>query len=406
MASMGRVVEGIGSNRKLVAAKAITFRRTIVIVRLKGRYIAAIVVAGLVLAFIVFRGHSETKKNEASAEKNTISLDAAALKMADIQVIILKPRVLTYLVSAPGEVIPNANLTTKVTTRVPAQVIQRYVQEGQHVKAGQPLVDLSSVDMAKTQGDLLLAAQEWERVKSLGKDAISGKRYSEAQVAYQHAYSTALAYGMTEGEVNEILRSQKPSSAKGEFKLLAPRDGTVFNINFTEGELVETGRVLLQVVEESTVWIDAKLPPDLVRPVAVGDAARMLVSGRTLSGKVIQVHHQLDETTRTRSVRIEVSNLDDALHPGQYVNCQIESGNTKPILALPVDAVLKTSDGDWAVYVERNPGQFQQVEVKMKEVIDNQAVIEGVVSGTRVVTKGTFFIHAELNKSGLSSDGH
>ncbi len=363
-----------------------------------------VIVTGL--TFAISSSYASTNEKTSPTEKNVIALDSAALKMADIQVTVLQPRVLAYLIPAPGEVIPNANLTTKVTTRVPAQVIQRYVQEGQHVKTGQPLVDLSSVDMAKTQGDLLLAEQEWERVKSLGKDAISAKRYSEAQVAYQHAYSTALAYGMTEAEINEIVRAQKPSSAKGDFKLLAPRDGTIFNINFTEGELVETGRILLQVVEESTVWVDAKLPSDLVRPIKIGDAARMIVNGRTLAGSVIQVHHQLDEATRTRSIRLEVPNLDDLLHPGQYVNCQIESGQTKPILALPVDAVLRTADGDWAVYIEKQPGKFQQVEVKMGEVIDNQVIIEGIAPGTRVVTKGAFFVHAELNKQGSDSRGH
>lgn len=376
------------------------------LIKLERKYLVALVIAFLIitsgLIFLIFSGRAPEKENSV-AEKNIIRLDAASLKMADIQVAILQPQVLAYLITAPGEVIPNANLTTKVSTRVPAQVIQRYVQEGQHVKTGQPLVDLSSVDMAKTQGDLLLATQEWERVKSLGKDAISGKRYSEAQVAYQHAYSTALAYGMTESEIAAILRAQKPSNAKGEFKLLAPRDGTVFNLNFAEGELVETGRILLQVVEESTVWVDAKLPPDLAQPVKVGDAARMQVNGKTLNGKVIQVHHQLDETTRTRSVRLEVPNPDDLLHPGQYVNCQIESGYTKPVLAVPVDAVLKTTDGDWALYIEKEPGTFQQVEVKLGDVIDNKAIIEGLKSGTRVVMKGAFFIHAELNKQGFDA---
>ncbi len=367
----------------------------------KAKCIAILVVLELTVSPYCF---SETKID--ISEKNIISLDAASIKMADIQVTQLEPRVLPYLISAPGEVIPNSNLTTKVTTRVPAQVIQRYVQEGQHVKTGQPLVELSSVDMAKTQGDLLLAAQEWQRVKSLGKDAISAKRFSEAQVAYQRAYSTAMAYGMTESEINELLQTQKPSQAKGTFKLLTPRDGTVFNINVTEGEVVEPGRILLQIVEEKTVWVDAKLPPDLVRPVNVGDVARLLLNNRTVTGRVIQIHHQLDETTRTRSVRLEFSNLDDILHPGQYVNCQIQSGQTAPLLAVPVDAVLRTGDGDWALYVEKQPGRFQQVEVKMKEVIDNQAVIEGITAGTRVVTKGAFFVHAELNKKGFDSDGH
>jgi len=346
------------------------------------------------------------KKNETPPDKNTIVIKPASQQIAGITVTVLQPRSLTELITAPGEVIPNANLTTKLTTRVPAQVIQRYVQEGQHVKVGDFLVTLSSVDMAKTQGDLLLAAQDWERVKSLGKDAVSGKRYAEAQVAYQHAYSTAMAYGMTETEVNELLRSQKPSQSKGEFKLSAPRNGTIFNINFTEGELVEAGRVLLQIVDETTVWVDAKLPPDLVQPIKVGDRVQIALNQHSLIGHVIQVHHQLDEITRTRSLRIEVPNTQDVLHPGQFINCKIEAGQTAPVLALPVAAVLRTPDGDWAVYVEKQPNQFQRVEVNVKQVIDGQAIIEGVPAGTCVVTQGAFFVHSEMNKAGFNAPGH
>lgn len=366
------------------------------------------IITSLVVGLTVFIScYAQDHKEAASSdEKNIIVLDPASLKMADIEVVNLEAKTIPYLIPAPGEVIPNANLTTKVTTRVAAQVVQRYVQEGEHIKAGQPLVVLSSVDMAKTQGELLLAAQEWERAKSLGKDAISGKRYSEAQVAHQQAYSTALAYGMTETEINQLLLTHKPSQAKGEFKLLAQRGGTVFNINFTEGELIEIGRILLQIIDESTVWVDAKLPPTLVTPVKVGDSARLQISSKLLTGRVIQVHHQLDETTRTRSIRLEMPNVDDLIHPGQYVNCQIESGMTTPVLAVPVDAVLRTADGDWAVYVEKQPGRFQQTEVKMAEVIDGHAVIEGVPPGTRVVTKGAFFVHAELNKKGFDAHGH
>lgn len=358
-----------------------------------------------IFSLLPMMGYSATTQENIST-KNELILNKEAQQAAGIVVTKLQPQVIKASVLAPGEVIPNAKLTNKVTTRVAAQVIKRRVQEGEHVKKNQILATFSSVDMAKVQGDLLLAAQEWQRVKSLGKEAISGKRYSEAQVAYQHAYSTALAYGLTEEEINELLRTQKTPQEKGEFNLLAPRDGTIFNINFTEGELVEPGRILLEVVDESIVWINAKLPPDLVRPVKVGDLAQINVSGRNLAGSVIQIHHQLDEITRTRSLRIEVANIDDVLHPGQYVNCQIEGGETSPVLALPVGAVLRTSDGDWAIYVENKPNYFQQVEVKVVENIDGHVVIEGIPSGMSVVTKGAFFVHSQLNKQGLGIDGH
>lgn len=373
--------------------------------KLNIRYTIAIFIILLLSMIWIFITNNPTEvTQEKSMVKNIIVLNADAMKMAGIQVSTLKPRILTYFINAPGEVIPNANLTTKIAARISSLVIRRYVQEGEHVKSGQPLVDLSSVDMAKTQSELILAALEWERVKSLGKDAISAKRYSEAQVGFQHAYSMALAYGMTEPEINNLLQTKKPSQANGEYKLLAPHDGTVFNLNLTDGELVEIGKVLLQIVQEKIVWVDAKLAPDLVRPIDIGDNVRVEVSGKILSGKVIQIHHQLDETTRTRLVRIEIPNPDDLLHPGQFLNCQIESGHTQAVLALPIDAVLRTADGDWAVYVEKKPGHFQQVEVKIIEVIDNQAIIQGVASGTRVATKGAFFIHSELNKSGFGTD--
>lgn len=351
----------------------------------------------------------EQKAPETKAGKNeskVIIIDENSQKAAGIVVTTIEPKPITTYITAPGEVIPNADSTTKITTRVPAQVIKRDVQEGQHVKENQILATMSSVDMAKVQGNLLLAYQDWVRVKTLGPDAVSGKRYSEAQVNYQNAYSTALAYGMTESEVSQLLKTQKVTQAKGEFNLLAPRSGTAFNINFTEGELVDPGRILLQVVNESSVWIDAKLPPTITQSIQQNTAAKIIAGNRDLMGRVIQVHHQLDETTRTRSIRIEVNNSEDLLHPGQFVNCQIETGQTKPVLSVPENAVLRTADGDLAVYVEKKQNEFEAVEVKVVETINNHSVIEGLQSGMRVVTENAFFIHSEMSKKGFDAHGH
>lgn len=341
-----------------------------------------------------------------SPSNNTIILSNASLKMANIKITKLQFQTLPVIISAPGEVVPNANLTTKVTTRVSAQVIKRYVQEGEHIKAGQPLVMLSSVDMATTQSDLLLAFQEWERVKSLGQDAVSAKRYSEAQIAYQRAYSTALAYGMTEDEIKELIKTQKPHKANGDFQLLASRDGTIFNINFNEGELIEAGRILLQIVNESTVWVNAKLPPYVTREIKAGNEVQITLNNRTLNGQVIQVHHQLDEITRTRGIRIEIVNSEDLLHPGQFVNCIIKVGKTEPVLAVPSDSLVRTDDADQAVYIEKAPNEFQAAEVKVIETIDGQSIIAGIPAGTPIVTQGAFFIHSEFNKQGFGTEGH
>ena len=74
--------------------------------------------------------------------------------------------------------------------------------------------------------------------------------------------------------------------------------------------------------------------------------------------------------------------------------------------AVPESAVLRTADGDWAIYVEIKPNHFKQVEVKLIETINAQAVIEGVKAGTRVVTKNAFAVHSERLKAGFKTHNH
>ncbi|HHH35888.1 MAG TPA: efflux RND transporter periplasmic adaptor subunit, partial [Gammaproteobacteria bacterium] len=151
------------------------------------------------------------------------------------------------LINAPGEVMLNAYRTSKVTPRIAAQVSHRHARLGERVQAGQVLVTLSSVAMAEAQGDLLVADREWRRVKKLGRDVVSERRYVAAQVARQQAYARVRAYGMSEAQIQALLRQGDVSQATGDFKLAAPQAGTVIQDDFIVGEFVEPGRVLFEI---------------------------------------------------------------------------------------------------------------------------------------------------------------
>ena len=112
-----------------------------------------------------------------------IRMDAEAMKAAGIRVATLEKTALREELRAPGEVVDNAYGTTLITPRVDALVVRRHVKLGDEVKAGAPLVTLSSVEVATAQGALSIAEQDWKRVQALGREAVSGRRYSEAQVA-------------------------------------------------------------------------------------------------------------------------------------------------------------------------------------------------------------------------------
>ncbi len=344
-------------------------------------------------------------EEEGSAE---VDLSPENMKMAGIIVEALELQNLDTEVKAPGEVTLNSYLSSKVTPRIEAQVVERHAKLGDIVEKGQPLVTLSAVEMAQAIGDLMVAHKEWKRVKQLGSSAVSAKRYSEAKIADEQARARVMAYGMTEEQVKN-LHEKGSGGNPGTFQLVAPQGGTIVSDNFIEGELIEPGRVLFNIVNEDVLWVESKLSPELAKEVKEGAVARVHVPGNGwVKGKVVQKHHLLDRETRTIGIRIEVNNEDDRLHPGMYVDTRIQSGKGEKYLAVPTAAVLRSSDGDWVIFVESEDkaGEFKPLEIETIRTVDDYTIIKGVEEGTKVVTEGAFFVQSEIAKSGFSVHNH
>lgn len=339
-------------------------------------------------------------------EEGIVHLTVDQQQAVGLAIEVLAARVLGTTLRAPGEVMLNAYATSQLTPRIQAQVVERHARMGETVTEGQPLVTLSSVPMAEAQGGVIVAEREWVRVQGLGREIVSASRYIEAQVAAQLARSTVSAYGMSLEQIEGLIGSGDASDADGRFTLLSLQDGTVVRDDFIVGEAIEPGRVLFEITDESTLWVEARLPAQEAGAVALGDLARVGVRGRWLEGRVIQAFHALDEGTRTLPIRVEVANPDDSLHPGMFVDAHILGESGEAVLAVPEAAVLRSPDGDWQVFVEEEPGEYRPVEVDIVRTVAGLAVIDGLPPGTRVVTAGAFFLSAELAKGGFDIHGH
>lgn len=353
--------------------------------------------------------HDDNHENETGAgehdEQQAVRLSAEQRKMAGIASAVLALQPVAGEIRAPGEIQLNDYLTTRATPRVAAQIVERHAKLGDPVATGQPLVTLSSVEMAQAQGDLLVAEREWRRVKKLGREVVSDQRYTEARVARELARARVLAFGMTAAQVTQLATGDA-AQANGSFQLLAAQPGTIMRDHFVVGELIEPGRVLFEISDESILWVEANLTPEQALQVATGSTAMVAVGGETFQGQVTQVHHALDEDTRTLGVRIEIPNPDDRLHPGLFVDVRIAGDATEPVLAVPAEAVLRSPDGDWMVFVEHEPGEYRPVEVDVLRTTGGMAVISGIEPGTRVVTQGAFFLQSELAKAGFDIHNH
>jgi cobalt-zinc-cadmium efflux system membrane fusion protein len=356
-------------------------------------------VATLLIAFssslaIAEEGHDE---EGVALIFSTQERDAAGISVEEVSV-----QSLSETLRVPAEVLINAYQTARVTPRIQAQIVERHVQLGDQTVVGERLVTLSSVAMAEAQGELIVADREWERVSSLGRKAVGESRFIAAEVARQQAFAKVLAFGMQEAQVVELLKSGNAANAIGEFDLLSPIAGTVLNDNFVTGELIEPGRVLFEISDESVLWVEARISPNDLSGIEIGTPARVSVNGADwIDGSVIQLHHKLNETTRTQAVRLAVDNAVDQLHPGQFAEAEIQTGPGAPRLAVP-NSALTLMKGLPVVFKLEGGEEFHPEPVDIGPVVGDWTVINaGLEAGDEIAVQGVFHLKSLLLKSSI-----
>jgi len=360
--------------------------------------------------------HDSDSNNENTEHKdkdkdNEIELSNASIKMAEIQTEAIKLKKIPILISVPGEVVPDPSLFTKISVRISCQVEKLWVNIGDTVKKGQPLVTLSSIEMVEIQGELLDSYNNWRRLKSLVKSkAVSEIKYKKTEIEFYKNFSVLISYGMTKQQVMDLLEEDNPKNISGYFVILSPQDGIIYTDNLELGKRFigdkEEGNVLLSIIDDSSLWVIASLPGNDINQVKKGAKARINNSRNNVEGTVIQILPKLDSTTRTQKVIISISNKNDKLYPGEFVDCIIAVDRKQSAIVVPESSVFRLPDGDWAVYEEVKPNHFKQREVTLLDSVEKGVIIEGIEPGSKIVTNGAFAVHSELLKSGFSAHNH
>jgi cobalt-zinc-cadmium efflux system membrane fusion protein len=338
-----------------------------------------------------------------TASADPLTLDAKTITDAGIVIETAALRGLADEIKAPGEVKADAYSTVLVSPRVEGQVTARRVRLGDVVKAGQPLVSLSSVQVAETQGALIVAEQDWQRVASLGSLAVSARRYNEAKMQRDQARAKLRAYGLSDGQIHRLLRAGS-TQADGTFELLAPAAGRVSTDDFLIGERIEPGRTLFTLVRDDSVWVQAQLAPHDAARTKPGMAVRVQARERTLTGRVIVSSSQTDERTRTVPVRIEVRNPDGLLRAGELVEAHIGVGDAAPMLAVPAEAIVLLQN-QATVFLAHANGRFEPAAIVAGGTRDGWTeVSQGIKPGDAYVSRGAFALKARLLRSQLGEE--
>jgi len=319
----------------------------------------------------------------------------------------------------PGKII-------KCAFKVPGVVDFIYVDEGEEVVEGQPIMSLQSYDyelnviaakaqyeslqqksdssidsaMNQAEANLNFVKTQYDRVKRLyEKGAVAKKTVEEIETALvvaENKYKEALdAEDISNTQLKQAKAAWDLAQSKLEDTVLnSPINGTVIKTIFESGETIAPGYPAIILGKLDTLEVEIGIIDNMVKNISIGDEVDVLIYGLDLETKGIvkNIDTTADSKTRTFGVKIEIDNEDQKIKPGMIAKVKILPKNNKDMngILLPVNSVIKYTEGA-VVFVVGEEGIIEERSVKTGEVIkDKIRIIDGLKEGEKVIVEGQY----------------
>ena len=231
-------------------------------------------------------------------------------------------------VAATGEFV--APVSSEVAVRVPGRVGRLFVDEGQRVSRGQPLLQLETeylaldlkraeAEMSRARAAAAEAERDFHRKEELvAKDSVSRAAYDRSQSSYQTAQA-----GVEAAAASRDLARQRLADAV----VRSPLTGVVAEKRTDVGERLGDSSVAFVIVQTAPIKLRFRLPERYLSQVREGQAVRAMVDpypGETFEGRVTVVNGIVDPSTRTVAVETEFPNRDGRLSPGLFARVELD----------------------------------------------------------------------------------
>ena len=272
---------------------------------------------------------------------------------------------LAWLTEAPmarwlpvsGTLTPVHQATVKA--KVPGEVKEVRVREGETVRAGQVLARIDTADLdaklIERQGALESAKAQMalaEKTRATNVKLLNEKFIS--QTAFDSSQS---GYDVAKGNVKSIeAQVLLARNAIKDATVIAPIAGIVGKRHVQGGEKVAQDAPLVTVVDLSDLELQALVPAIDVPGLSAGMSVELAVDGfgeRKFAGRIARINPSTEPGTRAIMVYVALRNPDAALRSGMFANGRIALAASAPMATLPATAV-RTEGGQSYVWVVDN----------------------------------------------------
>ena len=313
------------------------------------------------------------------------------------------------IVHTTGTVDWNADHTTQAITQVNGPIARLLVDNGSPVVVNQPLLYVSSPDVAsaistykKAQNRLEFSKRTLDRSKDLLEHKVIAMKdleaaeqdYNDARAEVENDLQALKIFGVSQREIDDAQRQGVPINPQ--LAVRSPISGIVVQKLVSPGLVIQAGTTACFTISDiSTVWVKGHIYDRDLEAVHAGDVVDETDSAfhRTFHGVISYIDALIDPATRTTSVRIVTKNSDGLLKKDMFVDAVIHTRAGRSVLAVPTSALLRNDENVPFVYVEAEPGKFAQRLVNIGvEHGEESELVSGCREGERVVAEGAVFL--------------
>jgi cobalt-zinc-cadmium efflux system membrane fusion protein len=283
------------------------------------------------------------------------------------------------------------------------------VDTGARVKAGDPLLYVSSPDIAgvvstyrKAKNKLDQAQRRLDRNRDLLEHKAIAQRdfddsqsdFNDASTDVQTALQALKILGVSDADLTTD--ASQTGAVRSELPMRAPISGVVVQKLVLPGQVIQAGTTLAFVISDtSSVWVQAHLYEKDLRTIRVGDPAdvRDPAFPDVFHGRVAYVGDLIDPATRTTLVRVVTGNPSGLLKKDLFVDVTIHGPTRRGVLVVPTTAVLYDEQDMPFVYVDQGQGRFAQRQITLgpQQGADTE-IASGLKADERVVGQGSLFL--------------
>jgi Cu(I)/Ag(I) efflux system membrane fusion protein len=277
-----------------------------------------------------------------------------------------------------GLVGENVRAKQEISSRIDGWIEELYITAiGDKVKKGDLLFRMYSPELLSAQQDYLAAIATGTK----GRMISSAKRLK--------------SLGVQEKFIQQLKSSHK-SQEKVPF--YADTNGIISELYANSGSYIKPGMEIATLQDYSSVWINASVAEKDLQFLSINNKATIIfpnLGGVERIAYIDYIHPTIDASTRTGKVRLVLNNDKGNLKPGAYADIIFET-NVDNRLAIPSEAILKKSDGNFVI-VALGEGRFkpQKVVTGINSSRGMTEIISGIHKGDNIVISSQFLIDSE-----------